>query len=363
MSKKSKFTAISILGFVLSALFTIQLFLSNSTGKFEKCMMILAAIVFECSKWILLWEGFSGKHSATLKTALITLWLMVTAGSIVASCGYVLNQSNTTQNKAMVESVEYRQAEEGRKIQIDAFSAKKAEIEQLRKQADGLPLNYFTMKQNIMDKVAVKSKELSTISSQISQPIKISAPLSSNGYTAFFQMIGKMMDEEPKQLELLFFMAIGIILEAIANVFAYLAQKETNLVAVAPNIQQAHPTAEFKPKMYSPKARIPVKKNKLNVIPFVKKNETVHNFTESQAMAEFTNDDVEKFVEVMLSSEDAKKGNCPGIKKMAELLEWGRAEEEKVRSIRGILLNRGMLAKGDGATSKYRIIMKMEEVI
>jgi hypothetical protein len=159
-------------------------------------------------------------------------------------------------------------------------------------------------------------------------------------------------------LELWFFMLIGVLLEAIANIFAYLAQKETNLIQVSPNVPETQPTANVKPKRYIPKAKIPLKK-KLNVIPFVKKNETVHNLIETVPSADFTDDDIEKFIEVMLNSEDAKKGNCPGIKKMTELLEWGRGEEEKVRSIRGILFQRGILNKGDGATSKYRIIKEV----
>jgi hypothetical protein len=40
--------------------------------------------------------------------------------------------------------------------------------------------------------------------------------------------MSKILDVDSKMLELWFFMIIGIVLEAIANIFGYLAQKEKN---------------------------------------------------------------------------------------------------------------------------------------
>lgn len=227
MKRKNTFAVISVLSFLISGMFTIALFTSNSVGKIAIMMMFASAVVFEMSKWCLLWEGFSNRHNGIFRTILIFLWASVTIGSIVASSGYVINESNRTQNKAVISSTQYKNAEQSRQILIDSYNKKSEEVEQLRKQSEELPKNYYSMKQNIMKNVSEKTAALSALTQKIQEPLKVSGVLNENGYSAFFSLFANLIGEDSKMVELFFFLALGIILELIANCFAYLYQKES----------------------------------------------------------------------------------------------------------------------------------------
>lgn len=337
MKKQTKFAIISVLSFAISASFTIALFTSNSVGKTEKLIMIVSAIVFEISKWTLLWEGFSDKHTGALRTTLITLWALVTVGSIVASCGYVLNQSNKTQNQTLVSSTEYKQAEQSRNILIDNYNKKSTEIEQLKEQAAELPRNYYSMKQQIMDKVASKTAELSAMATKIQSPIKVEAPLLTNGYSAFFSLMGKVLEEDSKMIELWFFMILGIVLEAIANVFAYLYQKEINH---APKTAETQPEGESKRYFLRNKSRNKIR-NKPSFAPNVVqiKNYAPKNVKVQPEPDLYDECDIENYIRVM--HQNQKNGYSPGTKSMAQLLGWGRQGEEKARGIKNYLELKG----------------------
>ena len=227
MKRKTTFGTIAVLSFVVSALFTISLFCSTSVGKFAIMLMFLSALIFEMSKWCLLWEGFSQKHSGFLRGILICLWLSVTLGSIVASCGYVLRQSNQSQNIATVSSIQYKNAEQSRQILIDSYNQKTAEVQQLKQQAAELPKNYYTAKSQIMQKVSEKAAAISGLAQKIQEPVTAVGVLNENGYSAFFEMFSKLIGEDAKMIELIFFMSLGVILELIGNIFCFLYQKES----------------------------------------------------------------------------------------------------------------------------------------
>lgn len=335
MKKKNTFLTISILSFIISAAFSINLFTSNSVGRMATLLMFTSAVVLEMAKWTLLWEGFSGKHNGTLSGILVGLWAFVTIGSIAASCGYVLNQSNQTQNNALISSTQYKQAEQARQIKISTYNNKAAEIDQLRQQAAELPKNYFSMKQNIMDKVAQKSKELSSLSDEIKKPIDVKAELPISGYSAFFGLMAKLFDEDAKMIELWFFIALGIVLELIANVFAYLYQKERNY---APKNAEIQPTGDS--KRYSYKYRNTKKQSFApNVVPL--KNYAPKNHTNQSQPKLYSEKDIEDYIRVMY--ENQKNGYSPGTKLMADLLGWGRSGEEKARGIKNYLELKGMV--------------------
>lgn len=345
MSKKVSFATISVLSFIVSASFTIALFTSNSLTKGAMLLMIMTALAFEMAKWVLLWEGFSGKHESGLSAVLIGLWVAVTVGSIVASCGYVLNENNKSQNNSAISSTQYKQAEQGRNILIDTYNAKVKEIEQLRKQAEELPKNYITVKQNIMAQVDKKSTELSNLTSDINKPININADLPSNGYTAFFVMVGEIIGEDAKNISLWLFLMLGVVLELIGNVFAYLYQKESNHVSLT-TTNFTPPTTKIKvpekEHTESPKPRIiqggrlkgmkfKVKPNiKSNIIPFetfvhVDKNPV------TLSTSSFTKDEVDDYVKCMYETKTAS-GDSRGFKTIAKDIGIDVKKAEKIKA-------------------------------
>jgi hypothetical protein len=321
MKRKNTFAVISILSFIISGAFTIALFTSNSVGKLATLIMLGAAVVFEMSKWCLLWEGFSGKHSGGFRGTLITLWVLVTVGSIVASSGYVLNQSNKTQNEATVSSTQYKQAEQARNVLIDSYNVKKQQIEQLRQQAAALPSNYYSMKQNIMNDVSKKTAELSAVTKDIQNPLKVEGVLVSNGYSAFFGLMAKIFEEDAQMLELWFFMALGIILELIANVFAYLYQKE--LLGSNYRLKPENSTNQSPPKVLD----ISTKKNNAGCIGFRPEN-----------IRDFSDDDYQAYITYM--SNNQKNGYAPGYSSIASGIG---VNTEVARSIKNHLEREGVV--------------------
>lgn len=338
MSRKTKFAIISILSFAISLAFTVALFVSNASGKWAITIMFVSAVVIEMSKWFLLWEGFSGKHSTGLSGILITLWTLVTVGSIAASCGYVLNQANKTDNQTTIQSKQYQQAEESRRVLLDAYNVKKAEIEQLRAQADSLPSNYYSMKQNIMSQVDKKSSELSVMSEVMQKPIKVEGVLSTNGYSAFFNLIGKELGEDSKQLELYFFMSLGIVLELIANVFAYLYQKESLVHVDKDNELSTNSEVERKKQR-----RFTFKKNEKssNVIPFSKLSVV------PKVEMDLSDDDIENYKRVMYKTQTSG-GYSKGFKAIGAEIGVDSKTAEKIK---GYLEMQGLI-KVEGARTR-----------
>jgi hypothetical protein len=338
MKKKNVFATISVLSFIISAAFTISLFTSNSVGRLATVIMFASAIVFEMSKWTLLWEGFSGKHASLFSGILITLWAAVTLGSIAASCGYVLNQSNQTQNNAIISSTQYKQAEESRKIQISTYNNKAAEIDQLRQQASELPKNYYSLKQEIMSKVTQKSKDLASLTSEIKKPIEVKAELPTSGYSAFFKLMSKVLDADPTMLELWFFIGLGIVLELIANVFAYLFQKERLIDSnfrLEPKRLETCETTKFQTpkikKIYQQNSPA-VAKIGFNIEP--KRNNNHNNKPEPSISTE----DYDKYVEYMYDKQ--KNGYAPGYLDIARNVNIA---VETARAIKGELQRRGVI--------------------
>lgn len=281
-NRKLKFGIIAILSFFVSACFTILLFKSNSTTTLSITLMVLTALIFEMSKWALLREGFSGDYNAMLQTVFVGLWLGVTIGSITASCTYVLNETNSTENTAYISSTQYKQAEQARNLRIDTYNSIKTEIANIKAQASSLPKDYVTAKNRLLSKATEKTNELSSLSQEISRPIDVKGQLPSNGYTAFFDLIQEMTGYNSKKISLWFFMIIGILLELIANVFAYLYQKECGprkSTSTPPGTKKAIPELEQKNNNEQPKKLQTAHAG--NVLSFASKGEQESKQTKS----------------------------------------------------------------------------------
>lgn len=370
MSRKS-YMVISVVSFIVSAYFTILLFKSSSVGLFDAIPMVAVAIIFEFSKWCLLKESIVGQHRGPMKTVIFSLWAFTTLASIIASAGYVLNQSNGTKNINMESSTAYQNQIQARNNQADLYAIKKQELnnliqtkdtnlKDLAKSRDSLPRDYITAKENYNIRINqatekldtlinTKSSELTSISSNLQNPIKVDANvLPTSGYAAVFQLAADFLnnnDTSAKKnpyhaevMELWFFLVLGVGIELLANVFAYLAQVSTNDIAVKkePSSHGLVPTQTLLPSnVVDIRNREPKEKIQGNKIDF-----------KAVQAQEFDEADMKKYVEYMRQNE--KNGYSPGYKSIAANIGIG---VEVARSIKN-RLERDRVIVVDGNRTK-----------
>jgi hypothetical protein len=142
--------------------------------------------------------------------------------------------------------------------------------------------------------------------------------------------MAKILETDPQMLELWFFVALGVILELIANVFAYLYQKERNLnTRLEPKHSETCettrlPTTKIK-KTYLQHAPA-VAKIGFNLEPKPVKNETI------------SSEDFDKYLEYMYGKQ--KNGYCPGYLDIARNVNIA---VETARNIKGELQRRGVI--------------------
>lgn len=329
-NRKLKFGIIAALSFFVSACFTILLFKSNSTTTLSIALMVLTALIFEMSKWALLREGFSGDYNTFLRTVFVGLWLGVTIGSITASCTYVLNETNSTENTAYISSTQYKQAEQARELRIDTYNSIKTEIANIKAQASSLPKDYVTAKNRLLNKATDKTNELSSLSKEISRPIDVKGQLPSNGYTAFFDLIEEMTGYNSKKISLWFFMIIGILLELIANVFAYLYQKECGprkSTSTPPQNKKAIPETEQKTNNEQPKKTLQLA-HAGNIRSFASKGKQDSKQTKSTEVLSKTN--IINYINEMYRLHDG--GESFGYKKIASNIGVSQTAAYKIRN-------------------------------
>ena len=268
MNNPSVLKAISAIAFVISAIFTIRLFISSSVGITACILSALMALVLEIAKVGFFYEGLTNRLlNPIIRGTLITISVALVLSSMFASSAYVQNEANKTKNKEIQTSTQYKQAEESRTMQKDLYSQKKSElaalqqnkintINELTKVRDSYPKNYFTVKENltremnkksaeIQNKIDAKSSELSTIAGGLSSPIDTTKlnVLESKGYSGIFKLVAGLISTEeapvdPFKLELFFFIILGVIFEAVAILSAYLSQLKSPRSIDTPNVQQ-----------------------------------------------------------------------------------------------------------------------------
>jgi len=135
MNNPTILKSISILAFIISALFTIILMTSGTVGVIAYILTVGMAVILETCKCGFFYEALSNtKLNIVIRGVLATIALLLVAASIFASASYVQNQANKTKNKQVKTSTQYKQLEEGKKVQQDLYNNKKKEIEDLKKQ-------------------------------------------------------------------------------------------------------------------------------------------------------------------------------------------------------------------------------------
>lgn len=344
MSKPTVLKTVSILSFIVSALFTVQLMTSGTIGLFSFFLSMVMAIIFEVVKCGFFFKALTDKNiNSFMRFVLGSISIILVLASIFASAGYITNQANKSKNKELQTSTEFKQLQEGRNIQSQEFEIKKNElltlnenkrktISDMEKIRDSYPKNYITVKENmsynINQKAAelqkiidMKSAELNKLSSTLSTPLDTTKfnVTDTKGYIAMFKIIADSLNKSEdfinspitaNELEMWFFICLGIIFEVVAILTAYLAQLETN---------NSNPV---------------IREENKKVILFRPRPRDVKTLS-----PQYTQDEYNDYLNYLLNN-PKKNGDAPGRDTICKALGL---EIEKGRSIHGELIRKGII--------------------
>lgn len=368
MNNPSTYKALSVLGFIVSALFTVKLFASNSTDMFSLFAMVSTALLYEFGKYTLLYQALKGPFKSTVRSFMLGAWVFVTCASIVASATYVLNDANENKNIQVENSAEFHKQQDSIAIKKDLYSTKKQEIDNLRKLQEqtaqkgeeiknSMPRNYIDRRQQQQDKtnkdvssiqeqINAKSSELSQIAQDLSTPIgeiKIETE-STTGGSSMFKLIAEKLNKNPKnkknpytteEVGIFFYIAIGVGLELLANLFAFLSQYYQNM-SVSPTPSNTDPEKKPVPILetnhniintkeiqggrltglkFKVKAKNKITGRKSSELPPVIKLVPKVSSTPPTQFVGFTNKDLEKYINYMFDNTTTTKNGIesPGI--------------------------------------------------
>ena len=405
MNNPKVYQALSVLGFLVSAVFTVKLFASNSTDITSWLAMVATALLYEFGKYILLYQGVKGPFGQTGKTVMLGCWALVTTASIVASATYVLNDANRNHNDMVANSSAFAKQQNGTKIQNDLYSTTKQQIEdlkalQVKQQQEGqaivnaMPSNYIdrrnqqraatqVLTQKTQEQINQANNKLLEIAQGINKPEKlVISEESTTGGDSFFKLVAQKLNENPQnkanpysteQVGIFFYIAVGFGLECLANLFAFLSQyyKYGGLI-ISPTPQA--PIKKEIPKIEIPQQKEQFKlrevengrlqglkfkfKTKVNNVTEFKprlvetprprkentrpRNEEIAKPSENSKVDE---GDIEKYIKFI---DENKKGDlAPGRDK---IVAGTGLTQERCRTIHNILLARGYIETGDRCT-------------
>jgi hypothetical protein len=258
---------LSIIAFIISAIFTILLMTSGTVGILSLILTVGMAIVLELSKCGFLYEALANtKVNFAIRGVMGFISVLLVGASIFASSSYIQNQNNARANIRIQTSTQFKSLEEGKNIQKDLYTTKKEELKRLQnlqeqQKADGeqavksLPKDYISKKAETRQATANRisntqksidniQNELSGLTSELQKPIDTTnlQVKSENGYSAMFQGIAKFLNNtesyknspvNAESLEMWFFIVLGILFELIAVITFYLG----NLDSVKANVE------------------------------------------------------------------------------------------------------------------------------
>jgi hypothetical protein len=390
MNNPKMYQVLSVLGFVVSAIFTIKLFCSNSTDLISWFAMVVMAILYEFGKYTLLYQGLKGRFQLTGKTILLSAWGFVTAASIMASATYVLNDANVNKNIQIQDSAAYANQQNNIKIQNDLYSTTKKQIDDLKvlqeqqrlegeRIINSMPKNYIDRKNQqrsetqaliskTQNEINKKSEQLLSIAAGISSPAKIEVETeSTSGGESMFKLIAQKLNERQRkdeipysteQVSLFFYIAIGVGLELLANLFAFLSQyyRYGGILEESftpPPKKKAIPTSNDSPNFSGNKV---IQGGRLKGLKLKNPNNVSLFRPKKLEVSENTNiseDDIQKYLRFIFENR-TKSGNAPGRNKIVQGVGFN---QEKCRTIHNLLKDRGYIATGDGFTRIIREVV------
>jgi len=231
MTNSNFLKVLSSISFIISASFTVILMLSGVNGGLAVLLTIGCSIILECAKVIFFVKALNSDNlSLGIRTSIFLISALLFASSIVASLSFMFNQANETKNKLIVNSTEYLQGQEQRELIINQIKAIEQEKQVLIQQAESLPGNFYTMKQNIMDKVAAKNVDIENLNKQL-QNQKITYNVKdTKGYGAFTIKLAEILRSDASNIELIIFGSLAIVFEIVAGLLFYISQTEASKV-------------------------------------------------------------------------------------------------------------------------------------
>ena len=372
---------IAILSFIISGYFSVLLFQSSATTLTEAIPMIAIAIILELAKFSLLRELSNSNHAAWLKVSFFSLWVIITLSSIVASAGYVINQTNKATNESIKMSDSYKIKMASRDNQNDLYGTKKQELnnlytakenalKDLQTQREALPKNYISKKvemgvrmneveQDYNNRISKISSELSTISNSLAQEVDLSSTQvnSTNGYTAIFQLSADIYNKNATEkvtasgLELWFFLALGVVLELVANVFAYLSMVTGKIKSPIPQPENKMPIPELEKMSKNSSPQKLKVAHAGNVVSIASKGK--QDYKQAKNEQDLSNKDIKMYLDIMYSN--TKNDNeSIGYKNIASKISEKYKMEfkpTKAYKIKNHLEKLGVISV-DGATTK-----------
>lgn len=409
MNNPKVLKAVSVLAFIVSGIFTIQLMTSGTVGLFPFILTSMMAILLEITKCGFFYAALTNKNlNFVIRSTMATISVLLVMCSIFASAGYVTNQANKSKNNQIKTSTQFKQLQEARKLNQDLFEQKKAELAQLQgdksktisdmeRIRDSYPRDYITVKENLTNKInqkaaelqkniEAKSAELSQLSSTLSTPIDTTKlnVLDTKGYTSMFKVLAEQLNkseeyqENPwtaQELEMWFFISLGIIFEIVAILTAYLAQLEAcsgatsnkvqspsnnKVVGFNKNIVTASNGNNEEYNIIEASTPLPRKIGFVPNLDNIEKNNTSNNCvvsmntTYSCIIPGIENEDVKRYIEYMYENE--KDNVSPGYIKISKDTNL---ELEKCRKIRAHLEHLNVLKSFERKT----IILKPKESV
>lgn len=360
------FKALSGISFVISALFTIFLMLSGVNGIIASTLTVGVAVILEFSKVMFFTKAVQGNGiSFSIRAAMFIISGLLFISSIMASLSFLQNQNNETRNKAYKNSVEYKQMQENRQQQQVVMNQKQGEIDQLKQQAQELPRNYYSMKQQIMDKVASKTKELEGLTQQLQEIKPVTGQiLDQKGYTAFMKVVadwinsteyGKESPVTVDGLEALFFGMIAVIFELVAGLLFYLSQVQPGEAKTLHMTNSREIDSKggrfittYKPKTLTGTNKGDISNVSNKIIGFQMKRDNL----EPEG---YNREDLKRYLEYMYST---LKGNVSlGYRTIGQAIN---IDQETARKIKGALEQKGII---ETVGNKTLVIRNRQEAI
>jgi hypothetical protein len=237
----------SIATYVISLIFTILLMISSTASTLGLVLVFFMAVILDGSKVLLFYMSLTHKNlNIIFRSILFILSIVLLISSIIASCGYILNESNKKTNIEIKQSDEYSQQQDLKNKNEELYNLKKQELENLKEShkdevknmtniLNGYPSNYITKKENLQKEInSLKEKHNILVSEKMnelknlgSKEIKTSSNiLNENGYTAIFKLFGNSLHKSSEEISLIFFMILSIVFEIIALISLYLSSIE-----------------------------------------------------------------------------------------------------------------------------------------
>jgi len=405
MNNPTLLKTFSYLAFVVSAIFTIILMTSAVVGFIATGLTIGMAIMLEVCKVGFFNEALTNTRlNIAVRVTMGVISILLLLSSIVASAGYIQNMTNKTKNLELKHSSAFKQAEEGKGIQKDLYTAKQQEIESIKsnyssqieemtKVKNSYPANYFTRKENLQveinnkssemqNMISEKNKELVQLGNKLETPIDVSTlnVNKTNGYSAIFSIVADKINQDEfrettisaDEIELYFFMGLSVIFEFIAIITMYLSRvinlgqlqlgntpnrptKKTTDYEIKPNFENIKPN-NF--KIIKPN----IKPNFEN-INLAKANRSLSlvassDFPPKKTPKSFKSIEVEEYLKYMYENATESDGELvsPGYIKISKNTSLS---QEKCRKIKAWLEEEGTLKSEGGKT----IILEMDKTL